>query len=87
MAAAAVDVGNAFEIRMAGLQALNRALGEEGAKAFLTQWSNAGSDFLKGREELNATLTNKEVMEGILALQAKGGASATPAVEASPNLA
>jgi hypothetical protein len=64
-----IDTGDIIAVRRAGLQALNAALGEDGTKAFLKQWSGAGHDIVKERKALN--LTNEEIMAGIMKLQAE----------------
>jgi len=69
MGAVTIDTGDIIAVRKAGMRALNAALGEDGAKAFLKQWSGAGHDIVKERKTLN--LTNEEVMAGIMELQAE----------------
>ena len=61
---------DAIEIRTAGIRALIAALGQEGAKTFLTTFSGTG-DFTKERREW-PELPNDEVFDGIMKLQEEG---------------
>ncbi|MDR3011731.1 MAG: hypothetical protein LBU70_00755 [Chitinispirillales bacterium] len=57
----------AIEIRETGLKALNDALGQDNAQAFLRQFRGTG-DFTKDRHEWNPK-TPEEIAAGILRAQ------------------
>jgi len=54
-------------LRKAGLRALNDALGQDAAQAFLRQYSGTG-DFTKDRHKWNPK-THEEVVAGIMKVQ------------------
>jgi hypothetical protein len=56
------------ELRKAGLQALNAALGRDDAQAFLQLPSGGSGDFTKERHE-RPEPSNEEILAGILRLQ------------------
>jgi len=51
--AAVLDIRNPIEVRKAGLRALNRALGYEGAQAFMSQHFDGVGDWTQERHELS----------------------------------
>ncbi|MDR2694076.1 MAG: hypothetical protein LBB74_07670 [Chitinispirillales bacterium] len=69
------DTEDIWAVRKIGLDALDKALGEEDTKRFLRLWSGYGTgrDCVKARHELNKTITNEEIMAGALKLQEEGG--------------
>jgi len=66
------DAEDIWTVRKIGLDALDTALGQEGTKTFLRMWSGFGTgrDCVKARHESNKTITDEEIMEGVLKLQA-----------------
>jgi len=67
---------NIWAVRKIGLDALHKALGEEGTKSFLGLWRyyGTGRDCVKLRHELNKTITNEEILAGVLKIQEENGA-------------
>jgi hypothetical protein len=67
MSTAAVIAQDPIELRKAGLRALNDALGQDAAQAFLRQYSGTGN-FTEDRHKWNPK-THEEVAAGIMKMQ------------------
>jgi len=65
------DTEDSWTIYRIGMDALHKTLGEKGTDKFLMMCSGYGNgrDSVKRRHKLNKTITNEEIMAGVLKLQ------------------